>query len=91
MGIFSLILECIPLSLSARITKELKIPTIGIGAGKHCDGQVLVLYDFLGLSGKKLKFARSYLDLSLEIEKAVKKFIRNTQNQSFPSSKESFC
>ena len=91
LGIFSLVLECIPLEVSRRITKALKIPAIGIGAGKYCDGQVLVLYDFLGLyQGKKLKFTRVYLDLFTQTKAAIFKFIRDVKKGKFPSKSESF-
>jgi len=89
-GAFSIILECVPFSLAGRITKELSIPTVGIGAGKYCDGQVLVLYDFLGLSGKKLKFARPYLNFSDKIQKAIIKFKQDVQEGDFPAFEESF-
>ena len=91
LGVFSLVLECIPLELSRRITGKLKIPTIGIGAGKYCDGQVLVLYDLLGLCAKKkLKFTRIYKDLSSTIKTAVSRFIKDVRGGKFPSPKESF-
>ncbi|MCF7908826.1 MAG: 3-methyl-2-oxobutanoate hydroxymethyltransferase [Candidatus Omnitrophica bacterium] len=91
LGVFSLVLECIPLSVSRQITKSLKIPTIGIGAGKYCDGQVLVLYDFLGLyPGKELKFVRRYKSLGQEVHSATLKFIQDVKNGQFPSTSESF-
>ena len=91
LGIFSLVLECIPYSLAKSITKELKIPTIGIGAGKYCDGQVLVTYDILNLyKEKKPKFIRVYKDLSLEIEKAVTLFAKDVKKGKFPTRNESF-
>ncbi len=91
LGVFSLVLECMPLELSHQITKSLKIPTIGIGAGKYCDGQVLVLYDFLGLyQAKKLKFARRYKDLNKELKSAIFRFIKDVNKGQFPSVDESF-
>ncbi len=91
LGVFSIVLECIPYQISRLITKELKIPTIGIGAGKFCDGQVLVLYDFLGLYKKiKPRFVRSYKDLSSEIKVAIGKFIKEVTNGDFPNREESF-
>jgi len=91
LGVFSIVLECIPYQLSRRITKILKVPTIGIGAGKYCDGQVLVLYDLLGLyKAKKLKFIRVYRDLSLQIKAATLRFIKDVKKVEFPSKKESF-
>ncbi len=89
-GVFSIVLECIPYQLARRITARVKVPTLGIGAGKYCDGQVLVLYDFLGLSDKKLKFVRIYQNLSASINRAVAQFSRDVKNGRFPSGKESF-
>jgi 3-methyl-2-oxobutanoate hydroxymethyltransferase len=91
LGVFSIVLECIPYQLARRITKALKIPTIGIGAGKYCDGQVLVLYDFLGLyKEKKLKFIRLYCDLSSQIKGVTSKYIQDVRMGRFPSKNESF-
>ncbi len=91
LGVFSLVLECIPLELSLKITKSLKVPTIGIGAGKYCDGQVLVLYDLLGLyPGKKLKFSRCYKDLNREVIRAILSFSKDVKKGRFPSLNESF-
>ena len=91
LGVFSLVLECIPYLLAKRITKSLKIPTIGIGAGKYCDGQVLVTYDLLGLyKEKKPKFVRVYKDLSQDIIKTTKLFIKDVKKGKFPTKAESF-
>ncbi|MFH1504756.1 MAG: 3-methyl-2-oxobutanoate hydroxymethyltransferase [Candidatus Omnitrophota bacterium] len=91
LGIFSLVLECIPSQVSRLITKSVQMPTIGIGAGKYCDGQVLVLYDFLGLyKGKKLKFVRPYADFFSQTKQAVSNFIKDVKKTNFPAKKESF-
>ncbi|HDN86211.1 MAG: 3-methyl-2-oxobutanoate hydroxymethyltransferase [Candidatus Omnitrophota bacterium] len=91
IGVFSLVLECLPLQLAELITQSLKIPTIGIGAGPHCDGQVLVLYDLLGLYKKmKAKFVRVYCDLYPLIVKALKDFICDVKGRNFPLAEESF-
>lgn len=91
LGIFSLVLECVPHQLAGYITQELKIPTIGIGAGKDCDGQVLVLYDLLGMYKKiKPKFVRVYRDFFSEIKDTAQKFITDVQQAEFPSLGESF-
>ncbi len=89
-GAFSVVLEGIPTIVAERITRELKIPTIGIGAGPHCSGQVLVIHDLLGLSGRKLKFARQYMDLEKNISDAVKNYLKDVRGGNFPSEEESF-
>jgi 3-methyl-2-oxobutanoate hydroxymethyltransferase len=90
-GAFSVVLEAVPLSLAKEITQTLKIPTIGIGAGIHCDGQVLVVHDLLGLAGKfRPKFVKQYADLENEITKAVKKFLFEVKKEKFPTDKHSF-
>ncbi|MGL5074842.1 MAG: 3-methyl-2-oxobutanoate hydroxymethyltransferase, partial [Waterburya sp.] len=85
-GAFALILEHIPSELAATITSKIPIPTIGIGAGNKCDGQVLVTADFLGLSATKPPFAKSYLDLRQIITDAVQEFTQEVQNHQFPES-----
>lgn len=91
LGVFSIVLECIPYQLSNFITKKIKTVTIGIGAGKFCDGQVLVLYDFIGLyKGFKPKFVRAYDDFSLRLRYATAKFIKEIKNAQFPNKLESF-
>jgi 3-methyl-2-oxobutanoate hydroxymethyltransferase len=90
-GAFSVVLESIPRELAARITAELRIPTIGIGAGPDCDGQVLVIHDLLGLSfGHKPKFARRYADVGEIMTHAVAEYCRDVQQGSFPSDDESY-
>ncbi len=88
-GAFALVLEGIPSSVADSITKKLRIPTIGIGAGPHCSGQVLVIHDLLGLSGRKLKFARQYADLEKVISDAVKNYLEDVRSGDFPSEEES--
>ncbi len=91
-GAFSVVLECVPAALSARITKELKIPTIGIGAGADCDAQVLVINDMLGLGGDghMPKFVRQYADLETNILTAVERFSRDVVQGKFPTKEESY-
>jgi 3-methyl-2-oxobutanoate hydroxymethyltransferase len=90
-GAFSIVLESIPRELAARITAELRIPTIGIGAGPDCDGQVLVIHDLLGLSfGHKPKFARRYADVGEIVSRAAAEYCRDVQQGSFPSDEESY-
>jgi len=90
-GAFSIVLESIPRELAARITAELRIPTIGIGAGPDCDGQVLVINDLLGLGfGHKPKFARRYADVGEIISRAAAEYCRDVQQGNFPSDEESY-
>jgi 3-methyl-2-oxobutanoate hydroxymethyltransferase len=90
-GAFSVVLEGIPKSLSQEISSTLTIPTIGIGAGIHCDGQVLVINDLLGISGKFCpKFVKQYAHLEETVKKAVKTFINEVKDEKFPSDKHSF-
>ncbi len=84
-GIFSLVLEAVPPSVAAEITKVLDVPTLGIGAGPECDGQVLVLHDMLGYSGGHVpKFVKQYAKLHEEIHKALTTFKKEVQEGVFP-------
>ncbi len=87
-GAFSIVLEKIPWQLAKLITESVKIPTIGIGAGPYCDGQVLVLHDVLGLSGLSLKFAKQYVNLSQIIEGALRAFKEDVKGETFPTVEE---
>jgi 3-methyl-2-oxobutanoate hydroxymethyltransferase len=90
-GCFSIVLEAIPASVAEIITAELSIPTIGIGAGKKCDGQVLVYHDLLGLyQDFTPKFVKQYANLSKTITDAVKQYCRDVQQGKFPSENHSF-
>ena len=90
-GAFAIVLESIPRELAARITPELRIPTIGIGAGPDCDGQVLVINDLLGLSfGHQPKFTRRYADVGEIISRAAAEYCRDVQQGRFPSDQESY-
>lgn len=83
-GAFAIVLEHIPAPLALQITQKLSIPTIGIGAGPHCDGQVLVTADLLGLSARKPPFAKAYADLRTLITHAVQNFSQDVQAHQFP-------
>jgi len=85
-----LVLECIPAALSADITEAISIPTIGIGAGKATDAQVLVINDILGLTEKPPKFAKNFLQETGEIPAALKKFVRDVQQGHFPDEAHTF-
>ena len=90
-GAFSVVLEAIPRELAAQITRELRIPTIGIGAGPDCDGQVLVIHDLLGLSfGVAPKFARPYANLAEIISRAATEYCADVQAGRFPTDAESY-
>ena len=86
-GAFSIVLECVAPKASKLITKNLKIPTIGIGSSKYCDGQILVTDDMLGLSGFYPKFVKKYNNLNREIEKSVKKYTSEVRLKKFPKPK----
>lgn len=91
VGCCSVVLEKIPAKLAAKVTKELTIPTIGIGAGAHVDGQVLVMHDMLGLNkGFSPKFLRRYANLYDIITEAVQGYINDVKSSDFPSSEESY-
>jgi 3-methyl-2-oxobutanoate hydroxymethyltransferase len=90
-GCFAVVLEAVPQSLAAEITKEISIPTLGIGAGPHCDGQVLVFHDVMGLTRDlRPRFVRRYTDLSAAIGEAARAFAKDVKSGSFPSQEESF-
>ena len=89
-GAFSIVLECISKTSAKKITKSIKIPTIGIGSSKECDGQILVTDDVLGLSGFYPKFVKKYANLEKIIKNAIKKFNLDVRSNKFPSSKNSF-
>lgn len=90
-GVFSIVLEKIPSTLAKQITETTAVPTIGIGAGMHCDGQILVTPDMLGFFETfKPKFVRQYEHLSKRIEQAVTKYIQDVKNSQYPSKEESY-
>lgn len=89
-GACAVVLEGIPLDLAAEITAELAIPTIGIGAGVHCDGQVLVLHDLLGLTERPPRFAKAYADLRTVVSAAVSQYVAEVKTRQFPTDAHSF-
>ncbi|HEY3725362.1 MAG TPA: 3-methyl-2-oxobutanoate hydroxymethyltransferase [Acidimicrobiia bacterium] len=90
-GCFALVLECVPDGVARMVTDAIDIPTIGIGAGRHCDGQVLVYHDLLGLEDRKLpKFVRRYVDLRASATEAVEQFVADVRSGTFPSSDETY-
>ena len=90
-GAFSVVMECIPAELAAEITASLKIPTIGIGSGIKCDGQVLVIHDVLGLyTDRKISFVKQYVNLNEAIVKAVVSYLDEVRRGAFPTKEHSF-
>lgn len=90
-GCFSVVLEKIPAKLAAEVSQSLRIPTIGIGAGAACDGQVLVVNDMIGLTkGFHARFLRQYLDLYAEISGAVQAYVKDVKAVDFPNEKEQY-
>jgi len=91
LGCFGVVLEKIPAKLAQEVTESLTIPTIGIGAGGSCDGQVLVIHDMLGMNqGFKPRFLRQYLNLFDEMSGAVKNYIKDVKSKGFPGEKEQY-
>ena len=91
VGCFSLVLECIPMNLAKEITETISIPTIGIGAGQYCDGQVLVMYDMLGLFDKFTpKFVKKYSNIGDAIKNAFIEFRKDVKEEKFPTEEHSF-
>jgi 3-methyl-2-oxobutanoate hydroxymethyltransferase len=90
-GAFAVVLECIPLDLAGEITAMLSIPTIGIGAGVHCDGQVLVLHDLIGLSNAWTpRFAKRYAEVGREVVRAAAAYVQEVKDGAFPSEAQAF-
>ena len=90
-GASLLVLECIPAELAGRVSASLQIPTIGIGAGPHCDGQVLVLYDLLGITpGKRPKFTHNFLEDAQDIPGALRAYVTAVKEARFPSTEHSY-
>ena len=86
-GVFAIVLECIVEDLAKKITKNVSVPTIGIGASKYCDGQILVIDDMLGLSDFFPKFVKQYSNLKKIIEKSVRNYVKDVKLRKFPSNK----
>ena len=89
-GVFSIVLECVETSLAKLVTQKLKIPTIGIGASKYCDGQILVFDDLIGLNPMNYKFVKKYANIRNDISKAVSNYSREVKKIKFPNKKNSF-
>jgi len=90
-GCFGIVLEKIPANLAKEVSESIRIPTIGIGAGKHCDGQVLVMHDMLGINTEfKPRFLRRYLNIHEQATKAVRQYIKDVKAKDFPSEQEQY-
>jgi len=89
-GVFAIVLEAVPAQLAEKITAALSIPTIGIGAGNGCDGQVLVWTDLMGLTAKMPKLAKAYRNLRKEMSDAATEFAHDVAARRFPTAEQSF-
>jgi len=90
-GCFGIVLEKIPATLAKEVSESIRIPTIGIGAGRHCDGQVLVMHDMLGINTEfKPRFLRQYLNIHEQATKAVRQYIKDVKAKDFPSEQEQY-
>ncbi len=90
-GAFSVVLEGIPADIAAKITRTISIPTIGIGAGPACDGQILVIHDLLGMTDRRLpKFVKQYSSLRHQAAEGIKQYIADVQDQTFPSKEHTY-
>jgi 3-methyl-2-oxobutanoate hydroxymethyltransferase len=90
-GAFAIVLECIPRELAKKITEQVTIPTIGIGAGADCDGQVLVLHDLLGItSGYMPRFVKAYADLKTEVTRAITQYRDEVRSGAFPDNEHGY-
>ena len=90
LGAFSIVLECVQSDTARLITKSIKIPTIGIGSSKYCDGQVLVTDDLLGLNETKIRFVKKFVNLKKLINQGIKKFKKEVISKKYPSKKYSY-
>ena len=89
-GVFAIVVECVVESLAKKITNSISVPTIGIGASKYCDGQILVTDDMIGLSNFRPKFVKKYSNAKKIIEKSVKNYCSDVKHRRFPSSKNAY-
>ena len=89
-GVFSIVLECVETSLAKLVTQNIKIPTIGIGSSKYCNGQILVFDDLIGLNPMNYRFVKKYANLKNEISKAVSNYSKEVRKNKFPNKKNSY-
>ena len=89
-GVFAIVLECVKTPIAKQITKDLKIPTIGIGSSVHCDGQVLVTDDLIGLNQTSIKFVKKFINVKKYINKGLRKFTSEVRSKKYPTKKYSY-
>ena len=89
-GVFAIVLECVKTSIAKRISQNLKIPTIGIGSSVHCDGQVLVTDDLIGLNQTKIKFVKQFLNVKKYINTGLRKYASEVRSKKYPTKKHSY-
>ena len=89
-GVFSIVLECVETSLAKLVSQNITVPTIGIGASKYCDGQILVFDDLIGLNPMNYKFVKKYANIRNDISKAVSNYSKEVRKIKFPNKKNSF-
>ena len=89
-GVFAIVLECVKTSIAKRISQNLKIPTIGIGSSVHCDGQVLVTDDLIGLNQTKIKFVKQFLNVKKYINAGLRKYASEVRSKKYPTKKHSY-
>ena len=89
-GVFAIVLECVKTPIAKQITRDLKIPTIGIGSSVHCDGQVLVTDDLIGLNQTNIKFVKKFLNVKKYINSGLRKFASDVRSRKYPSKKHSY-
>ena len=89
-GVFSIVLECVESSLAKLVTQNIRIPTIGIGSSKHCDGQILVFDDLIGLNPTNFRFVKKFANIRKEISKAVSNYSKDVRSKKFPLKKHSY-
>jgi len=90
IGVFAIVLECIKTPIAKQITRDLKIPTIGIGSSVNCDGQVLVTDDLIGLNTTKIKFVKKFIDVKKYINTGLRKFASEVRSKKYPTKKHSY-
>ena len=89
-GVFAIVLECVKTLTAKKITQELKIPTIGIGSSVHCDGQVLVTDDLIGLNDTKIKFIKKFINIKKYLNLGLRKFTLDVKSKKYPQKKHSY-